>query len=210
MQTVTNKYTQPAHFSFVEKKSEFIADACHIENLDEAVVFVESIRAEHPKARHVCFAAIVGASEAQFQERMSDDGEPSGTAGKPVLQVLRRSGTTDTAIAVTRYFGGVLLGAGGLVRAYSTAASGALKAAEMSRVVPAQGMVCDLDYSQYATLQHLIKQYRGVIHAENFTDKVSVEFLVPISEVDRVEQAIRRVFQDTVKLVRGELESMME
>lgn len=210
MLTVTNVFQTPAHYSYVEKKSEFIGDACHVSSLDEAVEFVDSIRAQHPKARHVCFAAIIGASEAQFQERMSDDGEPSGTAGKPILQVLRQSGTTDTVIAVTRYFGGILLGAGGLVRAYSTAAAQALKIAEMGHVIPVHKLLCRVDYNQHAMLQRIIANHNGRIVHEEFTDTVSVECVVPLDAVDALEKDINHTFHATVHPVRTELGSMME
>ena len=89
MQTILDSADQPAHDAFVEKKSEFIGDACHIDSLDEALAFVQTIRDQHPKARHVAYAAVCGGSDGRLAERMSDDGEPSGTAGKPILDVLR-------------------------------------------------------------------------------------------------------------------------
>ena len=134
MQTILNTPDDPAHDSLVEKKSEFIGDAAHVDTLDEALAFVAAIREQHPKARHVAYAAVCGGADGRLSERMSDDGEPSGTAGKPILDVLKQSGTTDCVVAVTRYFGGILLGSGGLVRAYSSAASLAMKAARAARI----------------------------------------------------------------------------
>ena len=136
MFTLLNTPDDPAHDAMVEKKSEFIGDACHVDSLDEALAFVEAIRERHPKSRHVAYAAICGGADGRLSERMSDDGEPSGTAGKPILDVLRANGLTDCAVAVTRYFGGILLGSGGLIRAYSTGASLAVKAARRARIVP--------------------------------------------------------------------------
>ncbi|WP_018143406.1 YigZ family protein [Alloscardovia criceti] len=210
MLTVGNPSHSPAHSVYIEKKSEFIADACHINSLDEAVSFVEKIRSQHPKARHVCFAAVVGAEEAQFQERMSDDGEPSGTAGKPILQVLRQSGTTNTVIAVTRYFGGILLGAGGLVRAYSTAAADALKAAQLREIVPAQYFSCTVDYAQYTTVQHVIAQSQGKITSEEFTDKIALEFMVPVQWADTVEENIQQTFHASIQPVRTRVGSIIQ
>ena len=135
MQTILNTPDDPAHDSLVEKKSEFIGDAAHVDTLDEALAFVAAIREQHPKARHVAYAAVCGGADGRLSERMSDDGEPSGTAGKPILDVLKQSGTTDCVVAVTRYFGGILLGSGGLVRAYSSAASLAMKAARAARIM---------------------------------------------------------------------------
>ena len=138
MQTILNTPDDPAHDSLVEKKSEFIGDAAHVDTLDEALAFVAAIREQHPKARHVAYAAVCGGADGRLSERMSDDGEPSGTAGKPILDVLKQSGTTDCVVAVTRYFGGILLGSGGLVRAYSSAASLAMKAARAARIMTAK------------------------------------------------------------------------
>ena len=116
--TLLNTADHPAEDSLVDRKSEFIGDACHADTLAEALAFVDTIRERHPKARHVAYAAICG-GQGQMTERMSDDGEPSGTAGKPILDVLRANGLTDCVVTVTRYFGGILLGSGGLTRAYS-------------------------------------------------------------------------------------------
>ena len=107
MQTILNTPDDPAHDSLVEKKSEFIGDAAHVDTLDEALAFVAAIREQHPKARHVAYAAVCGGADGRLSERMSDDGEPSGTAGKPILDVLKQSGTTDCVVAVTRYFAGL-------------------------------------------------------------------------------------------------------
>lgn len=91
MQTILNTPDDPAHDSLVEKKSEFIGDAAHVDTLDEALAFVAAIREQHPKARHVAYAAVCGGADGRLSERMSDDGEPSGTAGKPILDVLKQS-----------------------------------------------------------------------------------------------------------------------
>lgn len=109
MRTVIDTPQSPAHDSLIDKKSEFIANACHVSDLDEAMLFVQSVRMQHPKARHVAYAAICGDKNGCLSERMSDDGEPSGTAGKPILDVIRSSNLTDTVVTVTRYFGGILL-----------------------------------------------------------------------------------------------------
>ena len=137
----------------MEKKSEFIGDACHVDSLDEALAFVEAIRERHPKSRHVAYAAICGGADGRLSERMSDDGEPSGTAGKPILDVLRANGLTDCVVAVTRYFGGILLGSGGLIRAYSTGASLAVKAARRARIVPCRMYRVRLEYAQIGSFQ---------------------------------------------------------
>ena len=161
MQTILDSADRPAHDAFVEKKSEFIGDACHISSLDEALAFVQTIRDRHPKARHVAYAAVCGGSDGRLAERMSDDGEPSGTAGKPILDVLRANEMTDCVVAVTRYFGGILLGSGGLIRAYSTGASIAVKAASKAKIVPCGEYQVILDYPQLGSFQNLLSTVEG-------------------------------------------------
>lgn len=161
MQTILDSADRPAHDAFVEKKSEFIGDTCHIDSLDDALAFVAMIREKHPKARHVAYAAVCGGSDGRLAERMSDDGEPSGTAGKPILDVLRANEMTDCVVAVTRYFGGILLGSGGLIRAYSTGASIAVKAASKARIVPCGEYRIVLDYPQLGSFQNLLASVQG-------------------------------------------------
>ena len=110
---------------FIEKKSEFIGYLCPVQTEEQAVAFIEEIRAMHRKATHNCYAYILRENNAA---RHSDDGEPGGTAGVPIYEVLRKEGLTDVCCVVTRYFGGVLLGAGGLVRAYTKGAKDAVDA----------------------------------------------------------------------------------
>ncbi|MBM7855664.1 putative YigZ family protein [Desulfohalotomaculum tongense] len=109
---------QPVQTEIIIKKSRFITSASPVDNEDEANAFIEQIRTEHSTATHNVFAYVIN----EQVQRFSDDGEPSGTAGRPVLEVINRKGLSKTALVVTRYFGGIMLGAGGLVRAYSEAA----------------------------------------------------------------------------------------
>ena len=141
---------------------------------------------------------------------MSDDGEPSGTAGKPILNVLRQSETTDTVIAVTRYFGGILLGAGGLVRAYSTAAAEALRVANLGNVIPAREFMCTVDYAQHSLIQRLIAQHSGRVHHEDFSDKVVLKFVIPTDRVLSMEQMVQQIFNASVQLIAGAESSLME
>lgn len=179
MQTILDSADQPAHDAFVEKKSEFIGDACHIESLDEALAFVQRIRDQHPKARHVAYAAVCGGSDGRLTERMSDDGEPSGTAGKPILDVLRANDLTDCVVAVTRYFGGILLGSGGLIRAYSTGASIAVKTASKAKIVPCDEYQVVLDYPQLGSFQNLLASVEGEQADAQYTDRIALTVIVP-------------------------------
>ncbi len=196
--TILDESSNPAHDSYVEKKSEFIGDACHVSSLDEALDFVASIREQHPRARHVAYVAIVGSHTSQLSERMSDDGEPSGTAGKPILNVLRSQNLTDCVVCVTRYFGGILLGSGGLVRAYSTGASLALSKARMAEVGPCTIFCNRITYSQHATMRQLIEKFNGNVTNEDFTDAVSITFSIPDNAVDAFNDTVRQTFQAAI------------
>lgn len=198
MQTILDSADWPAHDAFVEKKSEFIGDACHIESLDEAIAFVQTIRDQHPKARHVAYAAVCGGSDGRLTERMSDDGEPSGTAGKPILDVLRANGMTDCVVAVTRYFGGILLGSGGLIRAYSTGASIAVKAAVKAKIVPCGEYQVMVDYSQLGSFQNLLALMEGEQSDARYADRVVLTVMVPQEHASVFESRIKETFNATV------------
>ncbi|WEV72109.1 YigZ family protein [Bifidobacterium sp. ESL0790] len=192
--TVAESPESPAHDSFVEKKSEFIGDACHVSTLDEALAFVAQVREQHPKSRHVAYAAIVGAAQGAAKERMSDDGEPSGTAGKPILDVIRVNKLTDCVVTVTRYFGGILLGSGGLIRAYSTGASMAVKAAGTKRIVPMRRYRVVLEYAWLGRFEQLLASAGGNEEAKDFTDHVTIRFAVPSANAGDFETRVREAF----------------
>lgn len=135
-----------AEASFIEKKSEFIGYASPIKDEDEARAFIAEIKKKHADATHNVFAYILQGTEIA---RFSDDGEPSGTAGMPALEVLKREGLTGLCVVVTRYFGGILLGAGGLVRAYARSAKAAIDAAGICEFVPFTELEAVLEYSDY-------------------------------------------------------------
>ena len=198
MQTILDSAGQPAHDAFVEKKSEFIGDACHIESLDEALAFVQLIRDQHPKARHVAYAAVCGGSDGRLAERMSDDGEPSGTAGKPILDVLRANDMTDCVVAVTRYFGGILLGSGGLIRAYSTGASIAVKAASKAKIVPCGEYRVVLDYPQLGSFQNLLASVEGEQADAQYTDRITLTAIVPQERASAFESRVVETFNASV------------
>ena len=158
---------------YEEKKSRFIAAAAHVESEEQAVAFLEQIRAANRTARHNVYAYKLRAGN---RERYSDDGEPAKTAGTPVLEVIGHSGLTDLIVVVTRYFGGILLGTGGLVRAYTTAASSALAAADQVTVQPVVRLTTTVDYSLYERVTLLIGAAGGKLADPVFTDRVSLEW----------------------------------
>jgi uncharacterized YigZ family protein len=158
---------------FVERRSRFIGYAKPVKTEEEAVLFINAIKSKNWNATHNVYAYSI--REGQIK-RYSDDGEPQGTAGIPTLDVLLKSNVTDIAVVVTRYFGGILLGAGGLVRAYSHACSIALEQAEIitMRTCFIAEVVCD--YNQYGRLAALIPENGGVMDHTDFTDLVTIRF----------------------------------
>lgn len=198
MFTLLDDAASPAHDAMVEKKSEFIGDACHVDSLDDALAFVETVRDAHPKSRHVAYAAICGGADGRVAERMSDDGEPSGTAGKPILDVLRANALTDCVVTVTRYFGGILLGSGGLIRAYSSTASLAVKAATKARIVPCRRYRVPLEYPQLGSFRNLLASVDGVLAGESYTERVMLEAVVPAERAAAFESRLTELFNATV------------
>ena len=167
--------SQPAEASFVEKKSEFIGYIAPVKTSDEAVEFVNKIKAMHRKAKHNVYAYIVRQDNIS---RYSDDGEPQGTAGVPVLDVLQKRGLTDVCVVVTRYFGGILLGGGGLVRAYSHAASLACDAAHIMDMRLAHRLNISADYGMYGKISYILPQFDTITVNSDFGSEVTMEILV--------------------------------
>ncbi len=161
----------PASDEFMEKRSRFIGFAQPVATPEEANVWIDGIRTQHRDATHNVFAYLLRSGQL---ERYSDDGEPQGTAGIPVLDVLRKRGVTNCAVVVTRYFGGVLLGAGGLVRAYSHAASLALDAAGIVTMAHCAIVTVVCDYSFYGKLSVCIPEWGGLVEDTQFGADVTV------------------------------------
>ena len=158
----------------VEKKSRFIAHVAHVESEEEALAFVEKIKKEYWDARHNCHAYTIGKNNECT--RCSDDGEPSGTAGRPILDVLLREEIHNCIVVVTRYFGGILLGAGGLVRAYSHACSLALEAAGVVTMAPCAAMELTVDYSYYERVNNLLADHGARVQNADFGAAVTLAY----------------------------------
>ena len=156
---------------FIEKKSEFIGYLCPVQTEEQAVAFIEEIRAMHRKATHNCYAYILRENNAA---RHSDDGEPGGTAGVPIYEVLRKEGLTDVCCVVTRYFGGVLLGAGGLVRAYTKGAKDAVDAAQIKCMAEAVKLAVTVEYGLYGRLAQVFADFDARVEDEQFADNVRI------------------------------------
>lgn len=166
---------------FIEKKSKFIGYAKPVKTQEEAVDFISGIKSKHWDATHNVYAYVLRENNIQ---RYSDDGEPSGTAGVPVLDVMLKESLVDVCVVATRYFGGTLLGAGGLVRAYSHTSKIALDAAEIITMAQCSVMSAEVDYSFYDRLNILLSDFSAVILNTSFSDKVCVEFSVKENIVD--------------------------
>ncbi len=160
---------------FVEKKSKFIGYAKPVSTQDEAVEFINSIKSKHWDATHNVYAYVLRENNTQ---RYSDDGEPSGTAGVPVLDVILKESVTDVCVVATRYFGGTLLGAGGLVRAYSHTSKIALDAAHIITMANCQIYSVIVDYSFYDRLNVLLYDFGANVIKSDFSASVSVEFSI--------------------------------
>lgn len=156
---------------FVEKKSEFIGYLAPVASEEQAVAFINEIRAMHRKATHNCYAYILRENAIA---RHSDDGEPSGTAGVPIYKVLRKEELCDVACVVTRYFGGIMLGAGGLVRAYTRGAKDAVSAAAIKVMAMAAQVDIKVDYSLYGRLPQIFAEFDTHIESEEFADDVRI------------------------------------
>ena len=181
---------------FIEKKSEFIGYLCPVQTEEQAVAFIEEIRAMHRKATHNCYAYILRENNAA---RHSDDGEPGGTAGMPMLQVLQREGLYNVVCVVTRYFGGILLGAGGLVRAYTKGAKIAVDAAgkSMKRVWTAVYVPCPYPFYERVRLE--AAAFGGILRKTDFGAEVELELLFPEEQVSAFLEKLTDLSSGTVE-----------
>jgi len=179
------------------KKSRFIAHVAPVDSEAEALAFIQRIRADHSAANHNCFAFKTGSAQ-----RMSDDDEPSGTAGRPILEVLDRQGLSDTVVVVTRYFGGIRLGAGGLVRAYTQAAVVGIEAAGIATAVVAVDLVIELDYSLLGKVQYLLAQSGALTLDSEFGQNVAITCRVPAAAADDLETRLVEVSSGAIRLER--------
>ena len=170
-----------SEFSITERKSEFIGYCAPVKTEEEAVAFVSSIKKKHSDARHNVYAYVL---REGFKERFSDDGEPHGTAGMPVLDSIRKAGLTDTAVVVTRYFGGILLGTGGLVSAYTSAAVGALKEAGVAEVGDFSLVSVKCGYSEYQKIMPLVSAVGAKTVESDFGSDVKLTLMIIKSEAN--------------------------
>lgn len=193
-----------------EKKSRFIANVYPADTEEEALSFVEKIRKKHYDARHHCFAYIIGSGGEK--KRASDDGEPQGTAGKPILEVMEGAGLCNAVVIVTRYFGGTLLGTGGLVRAYSMAAREGIEASVIIEKKTGQLAEIRADYTEVGKMQYLFGERKLPVIDTQYTDKVLFTVIVPDEDVGVLRKKLmeltsgREELSDTVRVYYADAE----
>lgn len=175
-------------FEFTEKKSVFIGQVFYAKTIEEAMEKVQSVRDAHPEATHVCWAySVCGGS----QRRASDDGEPQGTAGMPILHVLDTNGVADVVCTVTRYFGGILLGAGGLVRAYSKGAAGAIEEAGKTDVIEYKTIAVTYGYDLHSSIERLFRLEGLEPLDREFSDTVTLYVEMPAEKYPQISRTIQ-------------------
>ncbi len=172
----------------VEKKSRFIATLKPITTEEEALAFIACMKKQYWDARHNCYAFVAGKN--QELQRCGDDGEPNGTAGRPMLDVLLREELHNLAVVVTRYFGGTLLGTGGLVRAYQQAVQEGLKNSVIIEKRPGRTLTIGTDYNGIGKIQYILAQQEITVMDTVYTDQVELQAMVPLEQLESLQAAI--------------------
>lgn len=188
---------EEAQDSFIEKKSEFIGHIAPVKTAEEAVAFIERIRSENRKARHNVYAYVL---RDKNTSRYSDDGEPQGTGGVPVLDVIIKSGLTDVCVVVTRYFGGVLLGASGLVRAYTQGCKIAVNAARIMEMHECSRFEFSCDYNMYGKVSYVLPGFEVIKEKEDFADIVNISVLVKSERCEEFRKTITDISNGQIEL----------
>ena len=185
-----------------EKKSRFICNIRPVKTEEEAVAFIEEMKKKYWDARHNCSAFTIGKNHELT--RCSDDGEPAQTAGRPMLNVLLGEDVHDMCVVVTRYFGGTLLGTGGLVRAYSDAVKDGLLMSEIVEKFRAYQMTVGTDYTGVGKIQYILGQEGITVLDSNYTDTVEFKLLVPVAQYDGLEKKITEGTSGGAKIEKGD------
>ena len=192
---------KPDSITFTERRSEFIAYLCPVHTNDEAVAFINEIKSLHRKATHNVYAYILRDNNIT---RYSDDGEPQRTAGVPVLDILQKYGLTDICCVVTRYFGGILLGGGGLVRAYSTSAKLAVENAEIMDMCECYRISFSMDYNLYSKVAYFLPQYEVKELSSKFEDNIFLELLVKEEHFEPLKAKLTDVSNGKIEIEESE------
>lgn len=192
---------QSASDEFIINKSRFIGYGSPAQTEEEALAFLKGIREKHKDATHNCYAYVIGRNAGIM--RYSDDGEPGGTAGLPIMEVLKARGVVNCCVVVTRYFGGILLGAGGLVRAYTQGCVAALKASGVVVMEPSQQYLCEVGYPLWDKVQYALKSLPVQLLGSEFTTAVTFTLLVREKDAQQILDTLTRVTD-------GKIETLLE
>ncbi|WP_301098660.1 YigZ family protein [Otariodibacter sp.] len=196
--------TQQTIFEEEIKKSRFITYIRHTEGLEQAKAFWAEIKTLHSQARHHCWACVAGSPDDSQQYGFSDDGEPSGTAGKPMLNHLQGSGLGEISAVVVRYYGGILLGTGGLVKAYGNGVQQALQQVEKKRKVLRESYRLQCEYDQFHSLQNLFNEQDITIIEQEFTEKINLIIGLNPSHLSQVKNLLTQRFSGKLTLNKVE------
>ena len=192
--------SQPHIFEQEIKKSRFISHLTQCETRQAALAYIESIKSKYPDARHHCYAYIVGNPATTTDLSMSDDGEPCGTAGKPILNVLLHHNLGDTVAIVVRYFGGIKLGKGGLSRAYSSSIVKALSTASLTLKIPTKNIKLTLAYTFENILRLQLKEVSGSIIKIQYDEQISAVINVPVDHIQQLTLALTTMSNAAIKI----------
>ena len=188
--------------SFIEKKSEFIGYISPVKTNQEAVDFINQVKSQNRKAKHNVYAYILRDNNIT---RYSDDGEPQGTAGMPVLDVLQKENLTDVCVVVTRYFGGILLGGGGLVRAYSHACKLAVNASVKMEMHECFEVTLKFDYSLYGKIEYSLPEFEIKMLSDEFADNVTLKILVKADKLDKLEEKLTDITNGKISILKSKM-----
>ena len=205
LKTISKKQVET---EIVEKKSRFIANIFYIENINQAEEKIKEIKKKYFDARHNCYAYRV-LEEKQITQKSSDDGEPAGTAGAPILNVLEKNNIINTVVIITRYFGGILLGTGGLVKAYSESTIKGINEAEIIEIEEGYEIKLTISYSDFDTFKYFCNKEKIEIEKEEYLENINVFVNIPERKLEKIETGyekngfkIKKMEKITKKLIR--------
>ena len=185
------------------QKSRFITHICHVETEEAARAFVQAMKKKYFDARHNCSAYVLG--EKADKQKSNDDGEPGGTAGNPILEAIKKNDLTNVVIVVTRYFGGIKLGAGGLIRAYGHAAVLGIEAATVVTMTPFQELAVTIGYDLLASVEHFMRQHEIRHDDADYAENVTLHLLVEPADEEQLLTDLANLTSANFTLKRGEL-----
>ena len=185
---------------FIVNKSRFIGHGAPAESEEQALSFLGEMRRKYPDASHNCYAYIIGPNMGVM--RYSDDGEPGGTAGMPIIEVMKNRGVTNACVVVTRYFGGVLLGAGGLVRAYTQGAAAAINRCGVGVMHPTARYMMDVPYPMLSRVEYYLKSAPVFVEDKTFSDAITFTLLTRVSDEDALLRDLEQLSDGRLQPLR--------